>query len=348
MMAPSKKNISDPAFKYVAPSDLRFDPSNPRFAGVSARYSQDQIQDALEKEPHYAVQLVDSFLENGFIDYEPLVVRHEGRHYVVVEGNRRLAAIRHILANREKYADRSKRLADLERIPVLVFPERSGTQNEKEQRVYLGVRHLFGFRDWPAESKARYLDALIRSATDLERVTRELNITRHDIQRYLVPYRLRKEAKTLWHPHREQEFWVLGEGLSRAGIKAYIELEVDRRSMQVKSFKRKKLANLLRFVYGSPKKNRADRLIKDTRELSSLAKLLQNKRAAVALERGRSLAEAAVFVESVDETRTRLKGLLKECGIVVGRFRGLEGAEELTDAWKAFVTAAKEFIRDGR
>jgi len=154
-MAPSKKNISDPAFKYVAPSDLRFDPSNPRFAGVSARYSQDQIQDALEKEPHYAVQLVDSFLENGFIDYEPLVVRHEGRHYVVVEGNRRLAAIRHILANREKYADRSKRLADLERIPVLVFPERSGTQNEKEQRVYLGVRHLFGFRDWPAESKAR-------------------------------------------------------------------------------------------------------------------------------------------------------------------------------------------------
>jgi len=97
--------------------------------------------------------VVDSFLENGFIDYEPLVVRRKDGHYVVVEGNRRLASIRHIRQNRDRYLNRSSRLDDLESIPVLIFPEQPDAQDVKEQRVYLGVRHLFGFREWPSDAK---------------------------------------------------------------------------------------------------------------------------------------------------------------------------------------------------
>ena len=92
-----------PEFTYVHPDRLRFDPTNPRFGGAGEGKSQDEIQDALEKAPHFALQLIDSFLENGFIDYEPLVVRHDADHFIVVEGNRRLAAVRHILRRREEY-----------------------------------------------------------------------------------------------------------------------------------------------------------------------------------------------------------------------------------------------------
>jgi hypothetical protein len=100
-------------FDYVHPDKLRFDPSNPRFSEEGPATGQGAIQDLLEKAPHFALELIPSFLENGFIDYEPLVVRAVADHYVVVEGNRRLAAIRHILAKRPEYELKSTRLDDL-------------------------------------------------------------------------------------------------------------------------------------------------------------------------------------------------------------------------------------------
>jgi hypothetical protein len=221
-------------------------------------------------------------------------------------------------------------------------------QRDKEQRVYLGVRHLFGFREWPPESKARYLDGQVKNEADLERLMRELNIKRQDIQRYLVPYRLRKAAVALWRPHRDQEFWVLGEGLNRAGIKAYIALDVDRNSLKIRTFDRVKLRHLLRFVYGTPQKERGDRVVKETRQLSSLAKVLQSKKAAAALERGRSLSEASVLLESTDESRRRLDDLLRECSALMTRFRGEPRTSEMVNGFKAFATAARRFLRDDR
>lgn len=343
--APAKNTEVD--FRYVRPDDLRFDPTNPRFA-TGAKPSQPEIQALLEKEPHYALDLIPSFLENGFIDYEPLVVKAESGHYTVVEGNRRLAAIRHILSNVQLYQGQSDRLNDLQEIPVLIFPARPSAQREKEQRVYLGVRHLFGFREWPPESKARYLDGQIKNEQDLDRLARELNIKRQEIQRYLVPYRLRRAAGPLWEPYRDQEFWLLGEGLSRAGIKAYIALDVDRGSLRIRSFDKTKLKYLLRFIYGSPASERSDRVVKETRLLSSLAKVLQNKRAAFALEKGRSLSEASILLETEGETRRRLKDLLRECTAILNRFKSEPGSADMVARFKAFKLASRHFLKDGR
>lgn len=340
--------IAEVKFEYVSPDKLRFDPTNPRFS-EDGQGGQSAIQDLLEKAPHYALELVPSFLENGFIDYEPLVVRTVGDHYVVVEGNRRLAAIRHIRARRADFEQKSERLADLESIPVLIFPSTGSDEDrKKEQRVYLGVRHLFGFREWPPEGKARYLDAQIKSEDDLERVARELNIKRHDIQRYLVPYRLRKAAASTWQQHhKDQDFWVIGESLNRAGIKDYIALDVDRKTLKVNAFDKKKLSHLLTFVYGTATEKRADRIVKDTRQLSTLGKLLQSKRAAAALEKGATLAEASVLIESTDETLQRLEGLLRECKSAVARFKKRPAAAEMVQTFEAFNKAAKQFLKDG-
>lgn len=335
-------------FHTVAQELLRFDPTNPRFPKSVKTLDQAQIQELLEKEPHFALELIPSFLENGFIDYEPLVVRAEGDHYVVVEGNRRLAALRHILARREQFASKSTQLDDLKDIPVLVFPDVSSEQGQKERRVYLGVRHLFGFREWPPESKARYLDSQIKSADDLARLMRELNISRQDIQRYLVPYRLRKKAEEQWHRHDDQDFWVLGEGLNRSGIKSYIRLELDRASMRIKSYEPKKLSHLLTFIYGRPSA-RDSRIVKETRELSTLSSLLKDKRAAAALEKGKSLDEAGVLVESLDESLSRLRELVRGCRSVVVRFKHRSSAADMVRKFSAFEAAAKEFSKnDGR
>jgi hypothetical protein len=337
-------------YTQVDAEDLHFDPSNPRFARPGGgRPSEDSIQGVLEKEPHIALELVDSFLENGYIDYEPLVVRKrdaaDGGGYLVVEGNRRLAAIRHIRANRAKYEKHKDKIADLEKIPVLIFPKLSDDEDRRQQRIYLGVRHLFGFRDWPAESKARFLDSQIHSAEDLKRTMRELNIKKSEIQRYLVPLRLRKHAKDLWKPHEDQDFWYLGEGLNRSGIKEYIALDVNRDNLAVKSVDMKNLKNLLGFIYGTPEKKRADRKIEDTRELSKLAKVLSSTDARKALEKGRTLEEALVLLESPDETVVRFKRLLSELKVVVQVLKKRTGGAALATSFETFDGAAKRFMQ---
>lgn len=342
-----------PEFTYVSQENLRFDPTNPRFGGSGQAKNQAEIQDLLEKEPHFARELVDSFLENGFIDYEPLVVRRDGADFVVVEGNRRLAAVRHILANRTEYEKKSTRIDDLLQIPVLVFPEAADAQEAKEQRVYLGVRHLFGFREWPAESKARFLDAHIRTAADLARTLRELNIKRSDIRRYLVPYRLRKEARAVWEPYRNQDFWVLGEGLSRSGIKEYIGLDVDDASLTIEGYNEKKLKNLLHFIYGVSEGGKfVNRRIRETRELSILGRVLQEKRAAAILEKGGLLEEAALYIESQEESLGRLRRLVNELKVllrgVLARNRSQHGVKEILARFETFERSVKKFIRDAK
>ena len=124
-------NMQSVKFEYVSPDKLDFDPSNPRFGGRMNNYSPDRIQKEIFGEPYYASELVDSFLENGFIDYEPLVVKRDGSRFVVIEGNRRLAAIKEIRSNKGKYT--SSKLADLESVPVLIFPEGPDNQQESER-----------------------------------------------------------------------------------------------------------------------------------------------------------------------------------------------------------------------
>src|SRR5262245_52751268 len=135
-----------PEFRKVATEDVRFDPTNPRLGGDSSK-SQEKLQTLLMGEPHFANLLIDSFVENGFIEYEPLVVRQSGNHFIVIEGNRRLAAVKHILANPAQYP--TNIVNALRKVPVLIFHQRADSSHLKDIRTYLGVRHLQGYREWP-------------------------------------------------------------------------------------------------------------------------------------------------------------------------------------------------------
>ena len=141
---------------------------------------------------------------------------------------------------------------------------------------------------------------------------------------------------------------MLGESLNRSGIKSYIALDVDRRSLEVRGFDRKKFALLLRFVYGSPEKQRADRVVKETRQLSSLASVLKDRKATTALERGVSLSEASVLLESPDESRHRLREILRESKALTDRLGREPKADKMIAAFKVFSQEARRFLTHGR
>jgi len=285
--------------------DLCFDEENPRLGGGGKDKSQEEIRQYLEGPPHYALELVGSIAENGFLPYEPLIVRKRGNKFFVIEGNRRLAAVQAILSDQTgKYdATVTDRLA---KIPVLVFAGASAEGPTEDVLRYLGVKHLFGFRDWPPISKAMFLDQRVKSKRDLTQVLRELNISKQEVGRYLIPYRLTKVAKKAFKGVNTEDFWSLAESFGRKKIRAYIQLDVDRRTMKIKGFDQGKLRHLAMFLYGKRRR------VNDTRELTALSNVLGSPAAAAQLERGASLDEASLYVESKGETVVRLQRQLEK------------------------------------
>lgn len=286
--------MAEAKYKSVPVEALRFDPENPRFGGQAKGKNQQKIQEYLAGTPHYALSLVGSIVENGFLPYEPLIVRQNGDELMVIEGNRRLAAVQAIRSAPEKYSQEAR--DRLNEIPVLVFPDGAHNGDSEDVLRYLGVKHLFGFRDWPPLSKAMFLDKRVSSKRDLAQVLRELNITRQEAARYLIPYRLTKAARRIFKNVNMEDFWSLAESFGRKKIRLYIQLDVDRRSMRIKYFDAVKLRYLSKFLYG--KKRR----VTDTRQLSALSRVLGSPDAARKLERGATLDEASLYVESKQET----------------------------------------------
>lgn len=333
--------------RYVSPDKLDFDIDNPRFAGQLTNHTQEQIQKEIFNEPHYASELLDSLLENGFIDYEPLVVRQHGERYIVIEGNRRLSAIKEIRSNPSRYHGKK---SDLESIPVLVFPEKPNEQQANEMRVYLGVHHLLGFREWPPISKAQYLDKESKKAGGLDSVIKETRITRTNARRFLVPFRLLKRAD--FELPKREEFWVIGEGLQRAGIKNFLQLEVDPKTMEILSYNKNNLNLLLNDLYGIKKgsmRDQSTKVVFDTRDLSRLAKVLGSSKAASKLHSGHSLEEAEIYVDTREQSMARLSKLVKDLGILLNKIlpdsKKSDTAQQLQKTYKQFEVAVKNFIR---
>jgi hypothetical protein len=337
----------DPVLRYVSPDVLQFDANNPRFGGALVGKTQDEIQKAIYGSPHFASELVDSFLENGYIQYEPLVVRPDGDRFIVIEGNRRLSAIKEILANEDKYKGRT---SELKSIPVLVFPEAAPEDHQKNMRIYLGVRHLLGFREWPSLSKAQFLEREVQNAGSLDTVLKEMRITKQTARRFLIPYRLLCAAHFQLPP--EEDFWMLGEALGRSGIKKFVQLIVNPKTLEVDGYNKGNVRILLGDLYGPAHGTRdrdsGARLVHDTRDLTTYSRILDSDKAAAALRKGKSLEEAVIYVDTTSENYERLGRLTRQMRLLVSTLTTGKKTNEgstLQDRLKEFETAVKAFLK---
>ena len=348
MTTTQQVELTFPILKRVSPEKLEFNPENPRFAGEIAGMSQDKIQGYLFGKAHRASELVDSFLVNGFIDYEPLVVKKKGKKFVVVEGNRRLAAINEIRANPEKYTGRK---SDLDSIPVLIFPDHPDDQQKSEMRVYLGVRHLFGFREWPSISKARFLERASQATGGLDRVMKEVRIERQDVRRFLIPYRLLKLAGVALPP--EEDFWVLAEALGRTGVQNFLQIDIDSKTLEIRYCNKQQFKHLLEYLYGpkrpgASKRDVSGKVIHDTRDVKRLARVLGSEKASQLLHRGKSLEEAEINVDTLPESLKRLQRTTKQLAVLlkkIGTSNRQKESAGLQNAFVQFESAVKSFLK---
>ena len=137
--------------------DLILDPQNPRLPRSKHNLDERGIIDYMLLEAA-TLELMQAIGENDFFKGEQLLVVHEGNKYKVLEGNRRLTAIKLLnepeLASVKKASVREIYEAAQHRpthIPCLIF------NTEDEIRRYLGYRHITGIKPWGLTEKSRYL-----------------------------------------------------------------------------------------------------------------------------------------------------------------------------------------------
>lgn len=153
---------------------ILFDPNNPRFLDLRGegrtvperRFAEPGVQEHAYqsmKDPRFDVRSLRGSIEQlGLLPVDRIVVRElEDDQYVIVEGNRRLAAMRWLLEDHVsgEVTLPEDLLESLQEIEVLILDE-TGDQAVREQWLLQGVRHISGVREWGPYQKARALDTL--------------------------------------------------------------------------------------------------------------------------------------------------------------------------------------------
>lgn len=152
-------------------NQLLLDPNNYRFhedqefvLAAEQRFHEATVQDiAWRRLRDDGIQeLKKSLLKNGFMPMEPLVVREYGHledHYVVVEGNRRLAALRWIQRDVDAGIEVTESTETmLQQIPAVVV------SHEEDDPAFfealMGVRHISGTKEWGGYQRAKLVVTL--------------------------------------------------------------------------------------------------------------------------------------------------------------------------------------------
>jgi len=164
---------------FLHPDDMRLDLENPRLAGYGGgnRTEIDGIQQLLVSAD--LRELIETIAANGFVNFEPLIVHRRADHYLVFEGNRRLAAVKLL---RQPEVARALSVAlppmapgaaeSLERIEVQAVASRD------EARQFIGFKHINGPHKWDSFAKGKF-------AADWYRQEKDRGVTLRDVARKL-------------------------------------------------------------------------------------------------------------------------------------------------------------------
>lgn len=173
-------------FKNLSVVSLHLDPKNPRLGRETAARAPKEILQYLFDHDK-ALEIAESIATRGYFPNEPLLTVVEDGKYVVVEGNRRLAALKALSEPgliEGKFRNKIERLARgiispsmIAKVPIVVAPTRRATDRQVAGR-HIGTPVLA----WQGENRASFiLDKLAEGYTNDE-LKDDLGFSSADIQ----------------------------------------------------------------------------------------------------------------------------------------------------------------------
>lgn len=220
---------------------LYLDPNNPRFPDrrtkvKGRRIVQEDVQaKAYERITSYGIrELANSILRNGFLPLDRIVVAEIPENpgsYVVVEGNRRLAALRTVreqIHSGEVEADdlSEEYLTTLDEsiaeIDCLVY---TGSDTDIAW-ILQGIRHLSGIRDWsPAQKAELVVKEIDEGGLKYRAVGEMLGMTAQQVGKYYRAFKALEQMRN--HPdfgdrYDKSLFTLFDEAYSKIALRTWL------------------------------------------------------------------------------------------------------------------------------
>ena len=352
-----KTPSSLPGAKLIPVHELLLDPRNPRLAGTDLTVNdQEGILKVLWRD-RAVNELVDSIAASGYWRHEELFACRESGKLIVIEGNRRLSAVKLLVD------DRLRNIVGVSGLPGLAHAEKKalGTLpviecQRDEIWQYIGFKHVNGPQDWDSIAKAEYIARVHDEyQVPLDQIARTIG-DRHDTVRRL--YRgimVLAQAENTGFDRDDRwntrfAYSHLWTGLGYANIQEFLGIgaETGFKSDPVPKDKIGNLKELCVWLYGSKKQNKEPVIRSQNPDLRKLDEALGSKNGVSALRAGLPL-DIAVNASRGDERLFReamvtAEQKLKEArGLVL---TGYHGDSELLGKAQNISLLAKSIHRE--
>lgn len=242
------QNIPTAQTAQVETALLRFDPLNPRYSSDRGLpYDNDAQIVTFLYESSDLGELLQSISTSGYVDIEPLVVMGHQKDLIVLEGNRRLPALRLLT---------DPALASSCGItPPPVTPGKEATfrtvsvyrvEHRNDARDFIGFKHINGAHRWDSIAKARYAASWLneerRKGDDgltLREIARRMGDRHSTLQRMVSGFYALQQAEEhgIFNIEDREEgkkffFSHIYTALTRPGYRQYLGLQDEPRSAE--------------------------------------------------------------------------------------------------------------------
>lgn len=361
-----RQAVAPPSATMVPVADLNLDAGNPRLVqivGENETVTQERLAVMLWRE--MAVdEIAYSIAENGYFAHEPLFATREAGKLVVIEGNRRLAAVRILLDDslrkRLKATDlpnlSAAKRAKLQELPVI-------EASRKELWQYVGFKHVNGPQTWESFAKATYI-AWVHNTLHipLDQIAAQIGDRHTTVRRMYRSMMVLKQAEEASEfrmedrARRHFSFSHLYTGLDYPGIQGFLGIAGGEASEKAPIPRKRlpQLGELLTWLYGSKSREVQPLVTSQNPDLRRLDDILQTDAGTIAIRRGLPLAashalsrgDAALFAEGLQAAKS---GLQQARATILSGFDGapdhIRNAEEILELAESLVEELKDRSR---
>jgi hypothetical protein len=283
---------------YVHLRQLKLDPQNPRLRRDKRRAGLEQDELLVEMSNWTLDELVDSFERaGGFWTQDALIVtaepcaEGEEQKYLVIEGNRRVAALKMVYGALDGQLPPPHWLAEklesfrpapddelFTSLPILVADTR------EDVAAYLGFRHVTGIKQWKPAEKAEFITNLVdEHGHTYKEVAREIGSRSDTVRQNYTAFKmlLQMEAEEGFDwSEVEERFSVLFLSIRSEGTREFlgVELKGDRPATEqpIPEEKADDTKDFVRWLFGT-KDERP--IVKDSRNVDRFGEILAEPRA---------------------------------------------------------------------
>ena len=241
----------------VKPDQLLLDPNNPRIREdvrttrkfdereVLNPETQEYILSVINRKAHHIADLIQGISTQGFIaSGDDMIVRKTVRpgKYLVLEGNRRLAAIKSILGEREGLKPGVRGTLTSLKVKEFTYATNREFSEEAVIDILLGLIHINGRLDWSAIERASYIyNSYVREMRKVSRsaefryiqecagdVAGLFNVSKQAVKKEIIVYRVYEDLKRQNYSVKPDRFSLISMAVSSRSVgPGYFELGSD-------------------------------------------------------------------------------------------------------------------------